>query len=181
MTTCTSCGAENAAAARFCVRCGAPLMLAPPPESWRYSGDLEQPRAEQGAAPPPSFQSPPPAEYQPPAVLQQGQPAYSPPAFGTTFQPQGASGPAGRGQLAQATFVLGIVTAGVMALGLIPCLGWLNYFTLLLGKVTIILAVVAIVTEKDEKLRNKAIIGLVMAAAAWVIGLVRLIIGGGCV
>lgn len=179
MTTCTSCGAENAAAARFCVRCGAPLMSAPPPESWRYSGDLEQPRAEPSPPPPPSFQAPP-AEYQPPAVYQPAQPAYNPPA-GAAFQPQGAPAPSASGQLAQATFVLGIVVASVMALGLIPCLGWLNYFTLLLGKVTVILAVVAIVTEKDPNLRNKAVIGLCMAAAAWVIGLVRLVIGGGCV
>jgi zinc-ribbon domain len=181
MTTCTSCGAENAAAARFCVRCGAPLMSAPPPESWRYSGDLEQPRAEPTAPPPPSFQAPPPAQYEPPAVYQPSQPSYAPPAFGSTFQPQGAPGPAGSGQLAQATFVLGIVTASVMALGLIPCLGWMNYFTLLIGKVTILLAVVAIVTEKDPNLRNKAVIGLCVAAGAWVIGLVRLVIGGGCV
>lgn len=41
MTTCTSCGAENADGVRFCVKCGTALAAPPPPGSWQQpSGNL---------------------------------------------------------------------------------------------------------------------------------------------
>jgi hypothetical protein len=75
----------------------------------------------------------------------------------------------------------GIVTASLMVLGLIPCLGWLNWFVLFGGTIVGILCLVAVFTEKNTKGRNKALIGLILVAVALFIGLIRLILGGGCV
>jgi hypothetical protein len=75
----------------------------------------------------------------------------------------------------------GIVVASLMVLGLIPCLGWLNWFVILLALVMKAVCWVAIFTEKNTKGRNKALIGLVLVVLALVIGGIRLAIGGGCV
>ncbi|HEY3138503.1 MAG TPA: hypothetical protein VGL29_20940, partial [Blastocatellia bacterium] len=62
------------------------------------------------------------------------------------------------------------------------CLGWLNWFTLLLGLVTKVLCWVAIFTEgkEDAVARNNAVIGLVIATTALFVGAIRLILGAGC-
>lgn len=176
MTRCVGCGAENVAGARFCVKCGAQLSpVPPPPESWRYSGDLEPGRTQQA-------ESPPAGQYTPPAYQQPYPVRSPPPQGGVPYRPAPlVSGlQTGGVPLAQVGFVMGLVVAGLMLVGLIPCLGWLNYFTLMGGKLTIVLCIVAIVTEKNQELRNKALIGLIIAAVAWMIGLVRLVLGGGC-
>ncbi len=40
MAICASCGTNNVEGTKFCVSCGATLVPAPAPESWRMSGDL---------------------------------------------------------------------------------------------------------------------------------------------
>jgi hypothetical protein len=81
MIGCPSCGAENVEGTRFCVKCGTTLpAAAPSPESWKYSGDLNQPQAEQqsrGAA----------GDYTPPAGS--AYPSYTPQQNMSYQQPQG--------------------------------------------------------------------------------------------
>ena len=79
MVACPSCGSGNIEGARFCLKCGATLPVAP--ESWRQSGDLGQQQAQQsgyqsgGYAPPqtPPFRhptyNPPQGVYQQPFVV----------------------------------------------------------------------------------------------------------------
>lgn len=74
----------------------------------------------------------------------------------------------------------GIVVASFMVLGLIPCLGWLNWFVIISAIAVKVVCWVAIFTEKNTKGRNKALIGLVLVALALIIGGVRLVVGGGC-
>ncbi len=85
MAICASCGTNNVDSTKFCVQCGGALSpapsAAPPPESWRYSGDLNQPQTEQQQRPRPQDFTPPPA--QPPAY-----PAYTPTQQGM-YQPGG--------------------------------------------------------------------------------------------
>ncbi|MEJ7615865.1 MAG: zinc ribbon domain-containing protein [Pyrinomonadaceae bacterium] len=86
MTTCNSCGAENADGAKFCVRCGAAVVGAASPGSWRdASGDLNTPISEEasGGNAPGSAYAPP---YAPPPSSVGNYP--SPPApYGTYGQP----------------------------------------------------------------------------------------------
>lgn len=66
MALCPSCGSENAEGMRFCVRCGATVVPAPAPESWRSSGDLNQTQVDDPNQPGGAYggayapQSPPP-------------------------------------------------------------------------------------------------------------------------
>ncbi len=84
------------------------------------------------------------------------------------------------GTLSQIGFVMGIVVGSIMLVGLIPCLGWMNWFTLFIGVISKFICVVAIFTEKDiPGARNKALIGWVITAVAIMIGGVRLLLGGG--
>jgi hypothetical protein len=75
---------------------------------------------------------------------------------------------------------IGVVLASITLLGLVPCLGWLNWFTLIFGKMSIILSIVALVADKDASRRSMAVIGLVLSSSAVVVAILRLIIGGGC-
>lgn len=136
MTSCPSCGAENADGTRFCVKCGTTLPTAPAPESWRApSGDLNQTKISDppgsplgsstggstgGYAP----QTPPPAP---------SYPTYTPPQ-GMQYQPGGGGGgadwqalgaskklPAGLcgillGGLGIHKFILGYSTEGIIML-----------------------------------------------------------------
>jgi hypothetical protein len=181
MNECLSCGAPNAEGVLYCGRCRQRLAPpAPPPESWRYSGDLNRPLANQPNRPS-AYQPPPVYQSYPTSAPQPAQPPNTPapnqPQYPTPFAVPPAST---NRQLAQIGMTLGIIIGCIAVLGLIPCLGWLNWFTLILGKITLILCIVALVTEKDPNYRSKAVIGLVITATALVIGIVRLIIGGGC-
>jgi hypothetical protein len=77
--------------------------------------------------------------------------------------------------------IMGIITACLMIIGLVPCLGWMNWLVLFLGGITNILNWVVIFTDRTQAGRNKGIIGLVLTFAALFIGFIRLAIGGGCV
>jgi hypothetical protein len=90
--------------------------------------------------------------------------------------PQDAAG----GGLAKAGMGLGISAACLMVLGLIPCLGWLNWFVLILAGIAKILCWVAVFTERSSIARNHAVIGLVACFLALLIGFFRLVLGGGC-
>lgn len=87
MAICASCGTNNLDNMKFCVQCGAALAPAPPPESWRTSGDLNQVQTEERRAegfPPPPTAPPAYPAYTP------GQSLYPQPGSGTNWQAQGA-------------------------------------------------------------------------------------------
>ena len=79
---------------------------------------------------------------------------------------------------------LAIVVTSIVLLGLVPCLGWLNWIALILGKVSLVTCIIAMASEKDPSRRSKAVVGLVMLCVALGVAVFRLtlslIFGGGC-
>jgi amino acid transporter len=73
-----------------------------------------------------------------------------------------------------------IVVACLMVVGLVPCLGWLNWIVIPLAVVMKAVCWVAILTERNTKGRNKALIGLILVALTLIISGIRLAVGGGC-
>lgn len=78
-------------------------------------------------------------------------------------------------------FVVGIVAASMCLIGLVPCIGWLNWGTIVVAPIGKIIGIVGIVVDKDPSGRTKAIIGLCLSLAALIIGSIRLVLGAGCV
>jgi hypothetical protein len=107
------------------------------------------------------------------------QPLYAPQAV---YAPSLLSQPEIRSQdsAANTARTLGIIAISLMVVGLIPCLGWINYFGLLLSFITVILSIVAASNAKTQVARSAAIIGLVFALIAGFVGFIRLVLGGGC-
>lgn len=66
-----------------------------------------------------------------------------------------------------------------MCVGLIPCLGWLNWLAIPLGGISAVISLISLITESNSPTRNNAVIGLVMGLIAACIGTVRLLMGGG--
>lgn len=128
------------------------------------------------------------ADPQPPP--RQAQATYEPPPQQQVpwQQPQAAPvqhvvhhyGEQAESALPKIAMVAGIVIASFMIVGLIPCLGVLNYIVLFGGFVTMILCLVSIFSAQSPEGRNKALIGLVLVVIAVVVGFIRLILGGGC-
>jgi hypothetical protein len=210
MNGCLACGADNAEDVLYCSKCGKRLEPPqPPPESWRYNtDDLNPPRPVQPTRPP-AYRPPPPYTNQPPHPPQQGyeprqgygpqrgyaQPPqygpqqnvrpYGPPApyqppYPAPYPPAPMPAQTTSTNLPRVAMTAGIVLASITVLGLIPCLGWLNWFTLIFGKMAIILSIVALVADKDASRKSMAVIGLVLSSSAVVVAIIRLIIGGGC-
>ena len=182
MHLCNSCDTENDDDAQFCVSCGAILRLAPTPASWHESNELNNPPVVMNN--PPRVDTPNPA-----ASIYTSSYSSAPPSLQSTYQPPGGhqssgnvSVPPQSGKLSMFGMTMGIIVTCIFVLGLIPCLGWLNWFTLFWGGITNILCWVAIFTEgKAPNARSKAIIGLVLTFMAVFIGSIRLVVGGGCV
>lgn len=76
--------------------------------------------------------------------------------------------------------VMGIVVLCFAIIGLVPCLGWLNWITVTFGPITTITCVIGIIIEKNQNMRNKAIVGLALAVVAVIVGAIRLFLGAGC-
>jgi hypothetical protein len=76
---------------------------------------------------------------------------------------------------------MGIVALSFMFVGLIPCLGWLNYINIALSFITLIIGIVGIASAKSETDRGAAVLGVAMVVIAFFLGAGRLIIGGGCI
>lgn len=137
-----------------------------PPIQQQYpGGNVYQPPAQpyQPPAPQPLVQSPPPQVHH--VIHQQVGPTYGAPPSSS---------------LPVVAMSMGIVTISLMMIGLIPCFGWVNWMTLIVGGISNLLCWVSIITEKHQDSRNKAVIGLVLTFIALFVGLIRLIIGGGC-
>jgi hypothetical protein len=95
--------------------------------------------------------------------------------------PAPSGGGGGGGPLAWGGMITGIVSACLMLVGLIPCLGWLNWFTLGAGLTANILSWFGLYQEGkwDGAAQGRAITGLVTSFIALGIGSVRLLLGGG--
>lgn len=213
MDSCLECGANNAEDVIYCVACGKRLAPPqPPPEFWRYNTeDLQPPRPVQPI--PPAYQPPPPpyaperggeqrqgyaprpGYAQPPqgygAPQQQNARPYAPPApyqspAPAPYPPAPAAQTTSTSSLPKVGMTLSVVVACIALLGLVPCLGWLNWFALILGKFALITCIIALVSEKDPSRRGKAVAGLIILSCALGIAVFRLVLsvvagGGGCI
>lgn len=122
---------------------------------------------QQPYGPPGAPMGPPPVPY--------GQGGFGGAPQPPPFQPPQASA------LAMIALVVGIVAGSMCLIGLIPCVGWLNWGTIIVAPIGKILGIAGIVVEKDPAGRTKAIIGLCISLAALIIGSIRLVLGAGCV
>ena len=162
---CANCGSSLESDSDFCTSCGAAkrrVNQAPPtasaPHSWMHD------------APPVAA----PASVAPVVrpTVQVLQPQYVQPA------PSSAAHESG---LPQTVRTMGIVAISLMAIGLIPCLGWINYLNFPFSFITLVLSIVALTQARSDSARSSALIGLTLVILANFIGVVRLVIGGGCV
>ena len=107
---------------------------------------------------------------------------YVPPPHALAAQQQAARqyGEAKPGGLPAGAMSMSVVALCLMLVGLIPCLGWLNWLTILIGVIAHLLSWVSVLTEKNQDARSKAVIGLVVSFVAVFIGGIRLVLGFGC-
>lgn len=165
---CSHCGSPLEADCTFCPDCGSPrarrpVEAAPQPYNWmndQRPGPQLSRKVDRTSQPPVTYYAPSPQVVR-----------YEPAAAATA----NSSG------LASVGMTMGIITACLMIIGLVPCLGWMNWLVLFVGGITNILNWVVIFTDRTQSGRNKAIIGLVLTFVALFIGFIRLAIGGGCV
>lgn len=75
------------------------------------------------------------------------------------------------------SLVWGIIAIVGMIIGFVPCLGALNWFNIPFAIVGVILGIVGV--SGNDQNKSNAIIGLILSAIAIVIGFFRLVIGGG--
>lgn len=78
--------------------------------------------------------------------------------------------------------VWGILAFLAFLVGLIPCLGWVNWINIPFAIAGVVIAIVAM-SQAGAQARpvGPAIGGLVLSVTAVVIGLIRLLIGGGLI
>ena len=76
--------------------------------------------------------------------------------------------------------IWGIVAFAGFCVGLIPCLGWLNWINIPFGIGGVAVGILAMVrANADRQAPGPAIAGLVLSSIAVGLGLVRLLLGGG--
>ena len=171
MIYCTACGTENVDDARFCYKCGATQVPAAAPDfgapSWRDTGVQSNPYDNAAATPYAQPTGMPP-------YYDGGQQMAVPPQ--QSFIPPAAQ----RGALSLTGLILGILAAAFFVIGVIPCLGWMNWFTLLIGGLAHLICWLALFSEgKNPSARQKAIAGLVLTLIVIIIGVLRLKAGHG--
>ena len=81
--------------------------------------------------------------------------------------------------MGSASLVIGIIVMAGAVVGLIPCVGWFNWVNLPIAGIGVIVSIIGIVTEPLDSRRNKAAGGLVLCLIAIIVGVFRLLIGGG--
>ena len=178
MIYCTSCGTENVDDAQFCYKCGAVQVPAVSPPSW--------PQGSQSYNTPPTTAYPYAQNYP-----QAGYPPYgAPPVYNPAQPPYAANQnvvnvgymppPHQSGPMSLTGMIMGIVSICFFAVGLIPCLGWVNWFNLIIGGLANIFSWIGLASEgKDPASRGRAITGLILSFIAIFIGMIRLVIGRG--
>jgi len=87
--------------------------------------------------------------------------------------------------LPQVGMTLAVIVACIVLLGLVPCLGWLNWFALIIGKVSLVTCIIGLVSEKNPSRRGKAVAGLIILSCALGVAVFRLVLslvvgGAGC-
>ena len=97
-----------------------------------------------------------------------------------TYQVNGPTTQRSDSGLGTTVRTMGIVALSFMLIGLIPCLGWLNYLNIFLSFITLIVGIVAIATAKSDADRGAAFLGVALVVMAIFLGTGRLILGGGC-
>jgi hypothetical protein len=164
-SNCSRCGASLEADCDFCPACGAAKSIttkqpAPTmePHSWMQSPPVTPAPANTGSL------------VHAPVQPQVQYVSYAVPPSASTQE----SG------LPVAVRTMGIVALSLTLVGLIPCLGWVNYVNFTFCFVTFVLAIVAIAGARSDAARTSAVLGLVMTLIADIVGVFRLILGGGC-
>lgn len=76
------------------------------------------------------------------------------------------------------SLVWGILAIVGMIVGFFPCLGALNWLNIPFSGVGLVVSVIGIATTKEER-KGGFVAGIVCCAIALILGLIRLIIGGG--
>lgn len=77
------------------------------------------------------------------------------------------------------SLILGILSLFFMIPGLIPCLGWLNYFNLPFSGLGLLIALY-LYTRSEENAKDSTVkIALYLNVASFVIGVIRLVLGAG--
>jgi hypothetical protein len=78
--------------------------------------------------------------------------------------------------------VWGIIAFLGFLLGMIPCLGWFNWINIPFATVGVVIGIVAL-SQAGAQNRpvGPAVVGLSLSVAAVVIGVIRLVLGGGLV
>jgi succinate-acetate transporter protein len=76
------------------------------------------------------------------------------------------------------SLIWGILAFLVMLVGFLPCLGSLNWLNIPFSAVGLVLGVIA-VTQSKELQKGGGIAGIVLCAVGVVLGLLRLLAGGG--
>jgi hypothetical protein len=80
--------------------------------------------------------------------------------------------------MATAGLVLGIFCGFGMLIGMVPFLGWVNWFNLPLAFVALCLSGASLGTSDDSRLRSRALAGVILAVAALGFGGIRWALGG---
>ena len=125
--------------------------------------------------------APAPAAQPVPAAYPSPQPVATAPQLNyVTYQVNGPTAPRQDSSVGATVRTMGIVALSFMLVGLIPCLGWLNYINLVLSFITIVMGIVAIASAKSDTERGAAFLGVALAVIAIFFGFGRLILGGGC-
>ena len=88
--------------------------------------------------------------------------------------------------MGMATLVLLGISPVAVLLGLIPCLGWLNWFGGVFCIVTVILAIIGFATDKDPERGTSRhpliyLLGLVGGLVLAGVAALRLLLGGGVI
>lgn len=79
-----------------------------------------------------------------------------------------------------ASLVFGILAVIGMLVGLVPCLGSLNWLNIPFSFIGLIIGIVALSNAPPDK-KGAAIAGVILCAIALLLGTMRLIAGGGIV
>ncbi len=77
-----------------------------------------------------------------------------------------------------AALILGILSIVGMVVGFFPCLGALNWLNVPLATVGLIISIIATVKETGTE-QTKGIAGIAMCSIAIIVGIIRLVMGGG--
>lgn len=76
------------------------------------------------------------------------------------------------------SLVWGILAFLAMLVAFLPCLGALNWLVIPLAFIGMVLSTIALVTARDSS-KAAGITGLILNAAAMLLGAMRLLLGGG--